>query len=97
MAEPNYGKLTSMHFYGWKLGLKTGMYYLRTKAAAAAIQFTVDKTKAAAASKAGEDGDKAGETSAAEGAKEGEAQGLQNMAAMVCSLQNKDDCLMCGS
>merc|ERR1712198_368474 len=97
VAEPNYGKLTSMHFYGWKLGLKTGMYYLRTKAAAAAIQFTVDKTKAAAASKAGEDGDKAGETSAAEGAKEGEAQGLQNMAAMVCSLQNKDDCLMCGS
>ena len=45
VAEPNYGKLTSMHFYGWKLGLKTGMYYLRTKAAAAAIQFTVDKTK----------------------------------------------------
>merc|ERR1719445_758092 len=45
VAEPNYGKLTSMHFYGWKLGLKTGMYYLRTKAAAAAIQFTVDKKK----------------------------------------------------
>lgn len=36
------GKLTSMHFYGWKKGLKTGMYYLRTQAAAAAIQFTVD-------------------------------------------------------
>lgn len=31
------GKLTSMHFYGWRLGLKTGMYYLRTQAAAAAI------------------------------------------------------------
>ncbi|KAK0148491.1 Ribonucleoside-diphosphate reductase large subunit [Merluccius polli] len=31
IAEPNYGKLTSMHFYGWKQGLKTGMYYLRTK------------------------------------------------------------------
>merc|ERR1712223_1109891 len=45
VAEPNYGKLTSMHFYGWKLGLKTGMYYLRTKAAAAAIQFTIDKKK----------------------------------------------------
>jgi len=37
------GKLTSMHFYGWKKGLKTGMYYLRTMAASAAIQFTVDK------------------------------------------------------
>lgn len=45
LAETNYGKLTSMHFYGWKLGLKTGMYYLRTKPAAQAIQFTVDKTK----------------------------------------------------
>lgn len=33
-----------MHFYGWKKGLKTGMYYLRTKAAASAIQFTVDQT-----------------------------------------------------
>jgi len=45
LAETNYAKLTSMHFYGWKLGLKTGMYYLRTKPAAQAIQFTVDKTK----------------------------------------------------
>merc|ERR1712243_372040 len=45
IAEPNYGKLTSMHFYAWKQGLKTGMYYLRTKPAAQAIQFTVDKNK----------------------------------------------------
>ena len=45
IAEPNFAKLSSMHFYGWQAGLKTGMYYLRTKAAAAAIQFTVDKTK----------------------------------------------------
>ncbi|KAH9373320.1 hypothetical protein HPB48_018373 [Haemaphysalis longicornis] len=44
IAQPNYAKLTSMHFYGWKLGLKTGMYYLRTKPAANAIQFTVDKS-----------------------------------------------------
>ncbi|GIY86369.1 ribonucleoside-diphosphate reductase large subunit [Caerostris darwini] len=43
IAEPNYGKITSMHFYGWKLGLKTGMYYLRTRPAVNAIQFTVDK------------------------------------------------------
>ncbi len=35
--------MTSMHFYAWKSGLKTGMYYLRTKAKAAAIQFTVDQ------------------------------------------------------
>ncbi len=45
MENPTIGKLTSMHFYGWKKGLKTGMYYLRTKAATSAIQFTVDKTK----------------------------------------------------
>src|SRR5690606_18339962 len=43
MSDPNFGKLTSMHFYAWKKGLKTGMYYLRTKAAADAIKFTVDK------------------------------------------------------
>jgi ribonucleoside-diphosphate reductase alpha chain len=44
MENANFAKLTSMHFYGWKKGLKTGMYYLRTKAARDAIQFTVDKT-----------------------------------------------------
>ena len=43
MENPNFAKLTSMHFYGWERGLKTGMYYLRTKAATSAIQFTVDK------------------------------------------------------
>lgn len=43
LQDPNFGKLTSMHFYAWKKGLKTGMYYLRTKAAADAIKFTVDK------------------------------------------------------
>lgn len=45
MADPNYSKLTSMHFYGWKAGLKTGMYYLRTKAAVETIKFTVDINK----------------------------------------------------
>lgn len=49
MPNVNYAKLTSMHFYAWKKGLKTGMYYLRTKAAADAIKFTVDPTAAAAA------------------------------------------------
>ena len=44
MENANFGKLTSMHFYGWKKGLKTGMYYLRTKAATDAIKFTVDKS-----------------------------------------------------
>jgi ribonucleoside-diphosphate reductase alpha chain len=43
MENANFGKLTSMHFYGWEKGLKTGMYYLRTKAATDAIKFTVDQ------------------------------------------------------
>ena len=43
IKEPTMGKITSMHFTGWKLGLKTGMYYLRTMAASAPIQFTVDQ------------------------------------------------------
>ncbi|KAF2117798.1 ribonucleotide reductase [Lophiotrema nucula] len=43
MKEPTMGKITSMHFAGWKAGLKTGMYYLRTMAASAPIQFTVDQ------------------------------------------------------
>jgi ribonucleoside-diphosphate reductase alpha chain len=43
LRDANFGKLTSMHFYAWKKGLKTGMYYLRTKAAADAIKFTVEK------------------------------------------------------
>ncbi|XP_051902944.1 ribonucleoside-diphosphate reductase large subunit [Hippocampus zosterae] len=82
IAEPNYGKLSSMHFYGWKLGLKTGMYYLRTKPAANPIQFTLNKEKlkeAQATKRLGEE------------LKE------RNMATLVCSLANKDECLMCGS
>lgn len=83
IAEPNYGKLTSMHFYGWKQGLKTGMYYLRTKPAANPIQFTLNKEKL----KEGQEPVKVSEEEAKE----------RNMAAMVCSLQNRDECLMCGS
>jgi ribonucleoside-diphosphate reductase alpha subunit len=44
MPEPTTAKLTSMHFYAWRKGLKTGMYYLRTRPKADAIQFTVDQT-----------------------------------------------------
>jgi hypothetical protein len=42
MPEPNFGKMTSMHFYGWKNGLKTGQYYLRSRPARDAIKFTVN-------------------------------------------------------
>ena len=45
MQNPTYNKLTAMHFFSWKKGLKTGIYYLRTKAKAAPQQFTIDPTK----------------------------------------------------
>jgi len=45
LAEPTFGKMSSMHFYAWKKGLKTGLYYLRTRPAADPIKFTVDKSK----------------------------------------------------
>jgi ribonucleoside-diphosphate reductase alpha chain len=85
MQDPNFGKLTSMHFYAWKKGLKTGMYYLRSQAATAAIQFTVDKgalepTKTVVASTPTMDLTK------------GQKQG-----AIACSLDNPDECEMCGS
>jgi ribonucleotide reductase alpha subunit len=59
LADITAGKLTATHFHGWKLGLKTGLYYLRTKPKADAIQFTVDqdavaKSRAVGNQKAGE-------------------------------------------
>merc|ERR1712179_556811 len=52
MVDASTAKLSSMHFHGWQLGLKTGMYYLRTKAATDAIKFTVDVEKVRRASTA---------------------------------------------
>lgn len=100
IAEPNYGKLTSMHFYAWKLGLKTGMYYLRTKPAANAIQFTVDKSKLKKENTANghANGTTNGTTNGTiNGTSSAGKPDAMNMAAMVCSLENKDECLMCGS
>jgi len=98
IADPNFGKMSSMHFYGWKQGLKTGMYYLRTKPAVNAIQFTVDKTKIKAASKLKEEEVAAAGASALAPAAAGDMPSIEkNMAAMMCSIENKDDCLMCGS
>lgn len=42
MKEPSFTKISAMHFYGWEKGLKTGMYYLRSRPAVNAIKFTVD-------------------------------------------------------
>merc|ERR1739838_187646 len=81
MTDPNVGKLTSMHFYGWKKGLKTGMYYLRTKAATDAIKFTVDQEAL----------DKDAEMKKLQQQKE------DNLKQMSSGLDDKDDCVMCGA
>merc|ERR1711953_268565 len=57
MTDATTAKLSSMHFHGWQLGLKTGMYYLRTKAAVDAIKFTVDVDSVKRASKASDSED----------------------------------------
>jgi ribonucleoside-diphosphate reductase alpha chain len=55
VADPNYAKLTSMHFYAWKQGLKTGIYYLRTRAPVMAQKFTIDPELQKAAEKSESD------------------------------------------
>jgi len=94
IADPNFGKMSSMHFYGWKQGLKTGMYYLRTKPAAQAIQFTVDKSKVKNAVKIEKDTSTIQQAPAAAGDM---VSVEKNMATLSCSINNRDDCLMCGS
>lgn len=113
MAEANMAKLSSMHFHGWQIGLKTGMYYLRTKAAASAIQFTVDKTKLKITkSTKTEEEEVTSEVDKEKDVKENQGYAASSEvlsseaieekkkyeeAKLMCSLQNKDDCLMCGS
>jgi ribonucleoside-diphosphate reductase alpha chain len=101
MEGATMAKLTSMHFYAWKSGLKTGMYYLRTKSAVDAIKFTLDKKKeekvaepvAAAATTKSKAAQPAEKPVAVEPLTPGE---LKEMLAK--SKENEDDdCLMCGS
>merc|ERR1712066_1171104 len=61
MVDATLAKLSSMHFHGWQLGLKTGMYYLRTKAATDAIKFTIDVEKVRRASTASQLGTSSGQ------------------------------------
>ncbi len=110
LTDPNFGKLTSMHFYAWKKGLKTGMYYLRSTAAADAIKFTLDKTamNQPTASAVGEaNAVAAAEATLAAVATEAQ-QAIQynapsaadydrKRADMACSLDNPDACEACGS
>ena len=110
IQDPNFGKLTSMHFYAWEKGLKTGMYYLRTKAAADAIKFTVEKQAEVAIEQANvvQEHEMNYETYAANAAtaKSSAATltvaGLdnvpeQNWSDMQCSIDDPDGCEACGS
>ena len=81
VENANLGKLTSMHFYAWKQGLKTGMYYLRTKSAVDAIKFTVQKQSKAQL----------------EPVVAPEVQEFTPEEQLACSIENPDDCEACGS
>ncbi|MDG3583218.1 MULTISPECIES: ribonucleoside-diphosphate reductase subunit alpha [Galbibacter] len=97
MEGANYAKLTSMHFYAWKSGLKTGMYYLRTKSAVDAIKFTLDNTKKTEKVPAEAAEVKAKPAAATPVAVEPlSPQELKEMLAKSRDAED-DDCLMCGS
>ena len=84
LQDANFAKLTSMHFYAWKKGLKTGMYYLRTKAAADAIKFTVQKQSAQAPTET--------ETIAMQPQEQENAQSQ-----IACALDDAEICIPCSS
>lgn len=91
MENANFGKLTSMHFYAWEKGLKTGMYYLRTKAATDAIKFTVDKSQLSQPKST------TVEAPAVEVKMNitPETLSQKNVDAIACSLDNPDSCESC--
>lgn len=109
VENANVGKLTSMHFYAWESGLKTGMYYLRTKAATDAIKFTVQKQSKAQVEPVTDNKqtDKiqekeslqkaadVGENRVAQMAKSVQTYSAEE--ALACSIDNPDDCEACGS
>nr|CAH8857013.1 unnamed protein product [Trichobilharzia regenti] len=100
LAQPNYGKITSMHFYAWRKGLKTGMYYLRTRPAADPIKFSVDKTKlnvlTDSTAKTNVNGDSIDQNvEAMEELRIMEEIQKRNTEAIACSLSNPEGCLSC--
>jgi ribonucleoside-diphosphate reductase alpha chain len=109
IQEPNFGKLTSMHFYAWRKGLKTGMYYLRTKAAADAIKFTADNSENKAARQVEKQAELAMEQANVVNEQEmnyettpapqvwSDGDDSQKWSDMSCSLDNPDACEACGS
>ncbi|MFD2551706.1 ribonucleoside-diphosphate reductase subunit alpha [Bizionia sediminis] len=111
MEGATMSKLTSMHFYAWKSGLKTGMYYLRTKSAVDAIKFTLDNKKKAKATpqavpettsvttqqqQAAKTASKFAQTQAKDAAEPLSAEEMKALIAQAKEAEG-DDCLMCGS
>ena len=96
MQDANYAKLTSMHFYAWKSGLKTGMYYLRTKAAVDAIKFTLNNDKVAAPIEVQEPVQKLESISVVNEPVEMTAEEYRAMIEMAKNA-GPEDCEMCGS
>ncbi len=99
IQDVNFGKLTSMHFHAWKLGLKTGMYYLRTKAAADAIKFTIEKQAEVQIEQTNTVNETELQYAAhtAQAAASFSTEDSQNRSDMSCSLDNPEACEACGS
>lgn len=92
VESPSFGKLSSMHFYAWQKGLKTGMYYLRSKAAVDPIKFTLDKKH-----QRQYEGVKKQELVMAEGENEQQQQFIEEDVEDKACLLDDPDCLMCGA
>jgi ribonucleoside-diphosphate reductase alpha chain len=83
MANPNYKRLTSMHFYAWKNNLKTGMYYLRSKSSYAAGKFSIDANLERSIREKRERGE--------------ELKREEEEAVLMCSRENPEACMLCSS
>ena len=93
MQDPTFGRMTSMHFYAWQKGAKTGLYYLRTKPKADAIQFTVDQ--AALAERVKKANEQKQKLMSKDKEIRAEAEKTQREAA--AAQEDDGECLMCGS
>lgn len=93
MENPNFAKMSSMHFYAWKKGLKTGMYYLRTKSAVDAVKFTVDHSLVSKPKAEAQPADNTQPVALDEFMNEDKDAQSQ----LSCSLDNPEGCEMCGS
>jgi len=102
VENPNFGKLSSMHFYGWEKGLKTGMYYLRSKAAVDPIKFTLDEKHQRVVTKETTNANGISTVSEIDSSKPNSSSmdstidPMEAAQGQACNLDDPD-CLMCGS